>query len=44
MNDTEILDRLVEMLKDNEAADWCEVDPAEEFGQLLWFIEINREI
>ena len=42
MNDTQILNRILEILDANTGADWAENDPVEEFNVMAQFIRTER--
>ena len=42
MNDTQILNSILEILNTNTSADWVDNDPAEEFNAMAQFITTER--
>jgi len=42
MNDTQILNSILEILNTNASADWVDNDPAEEFNAMAQFITAER--
>lgn len=42
MNDTQILNRILEILDTNVDVDWVDSDPAEEFNAMAQFITAER--